>query len=1001
MSDLVDLAAIVADGDTPDWDEAASHVTGERARSIVVHLRAIAEVGRLHATLNSRVGRSGATHARLEPGATWGPLQILEHVGAGRFGDVYRAFDPGLDREVALKLLRDRDGGSSVDAFVVHEGRLAARVRHPNVVTVYGAQRIGDRTGVWMEFVVGRTLEAELAAGGPFDAGTLAQVATDLCGALAAVHEAGLVHRDVKASNVMRDARGRVVLGDFGTGRELIEGDDLRVGVAGTPAYIAPEIFRGAPATVQSDLYSFGVLLFHLATNDFPIRGRSLSEVRSAHSSGQARKVRDLRPDLDSRLADVIDGALAPEPESRFPSLAAMTHALQECTPAAATRRRRRMFSALAAGLAVVAVAALWLMPRAQPVPSLGNAPWVLIGQIENQTGDPAMGGQVTDAFERSSRELMSANIVSRDRILGALQLMTKSPDAPLDSFTAREVALRDGGVGAIIRGRIEQIGDSPTLTLQIARPGDSSVAATVQEPIRSSAMLEAAVRRATMRVRQSLGESRGSLAVNPLFLEKVTTPSLEALTLYTQAIRLLTPEREARRPSSAWRTAEALLLEAVTKDPNLAAAQMALATWACTSPSCQSGAKQRAELAMALAKHRTETERFGVMGSYHKLHGFWASKDPTATQAHYVQAAEAFEEVLRREPRHVFTLWELSDTYLRLERHVEAARLHMQLAEMNPNTFGWQIRAAQALATVGDFAVAEKAALAAPAALTAADYQADPFGSAWILLVPAHRAWLDNQALEARRAIDRVAALLDTLPNAAQYQFRSQLADAYHGLGRLDDAERMARGLPASVPNVQDQTNLLLAPVLSTRGDVQALREVVEETGPAQRWKLVHYAVQTGLFSDARAAIARFRSTAGGLDYTAADAVEGMLAVEQGRFAEAVHILRRPVTRPLTGAGLYRKLRTLAAALFGIGDSSGVIAALEAGSNTPRHQAVVAGGSMGQDWIKMRADLADAYRRVGRTAQAEAVEAELRTLLAEADDDHPLKMKLARMTKQ
>src|SRR5262245_11167823 len=282
---LTDLATAIADGHEVDWEAVESSSRDEEERVTVRRLRAIADIGRAHAsaTLSDSFSLSASLSAGVEPaaspepGMTWGSLRIVERIGRGRFGDVYRAWDPNLDREVALKLLRHRDAGSersATDQEVVEEGRLMARVRHANVVTIFGAARLEGRTGLWMEYIPGRTLEAELKERGPFSAGEVAQVGIALCRALAAVHAAGLVHRDVKAQNVLRDPRGHVLLGDFGTGRELDDGD-ATPGIAGTPAYLAPEIFRRESATPQSDLYSLGALLFHLATGSFPVSGRS------------------------------------------------------------------------------------------------------------------------------------------------------------------------------------------------------------------------------------------------------------------------------------------------------------------------------------------------------------------------------------------------------------------------------------------------------------------------------------------------------------------------------------------------------------------------------------------------------------------------------------------------------------------------------------------------------------------------------------------------------
>ena len=263
-----ELAEVVADSRTLDWDAAWNSVDNENERETIAKLRAVASIGRFFATVGT--ARGSLRHPLLSAGAMWGALRVLEHLGSGKFGDVYRAWDPALDREVALKILRPVDADDSADAQVVEEGRLMARVRHPNVVSIYGAQRVNGVTGLWMEYVKGRTLAAELAERGTFGAEEIARVGVELCRALAAVHSAGLVHRDVKSQNVLREEGGRIVLGDFGTGRELDDSLTSAGSLAGTPAYLAPELFEGRPVSAPSDLYSLGVLLFHLATREYP-----------------------------------------------------------------------------------------------------------------------------------------------------------------------------------------------------------------------------------------------------------------------------------------------------------------------------------------------------------------------------------------------------------------------------------------------------------------------------------------------------------------------------------------------------------------------------------------------------------------------------------------------------------------------------------------------------------------------------------------------------------
>ncbi len=192
MSDAFDQAAeAICDGRALDWDQLEASTDGLDA-SVIRQLRVIAGVAALHRAPDAS-----------PPPESWGSLTILERVGEGSFGAVYRAHDPRLARDVALKLLKAAAPPDSA-SLVVEEGRLLARVRHPNVITVHGADIAGGRAGLWMEFIHGRTLESIVQASGPMAAHEAAAIGRVLCGAVAAVHTAGLVHGDIKAQNVMR-----------------------------------------------------------------------------------------------------------------------------------------------------------------------------------------------------------------------------------------------------------------------------------------------------------------------------------------------------------------------------------------------------------------------------------------------------------------------------------------------------------------------------------------------------------------------------------------------------------------------------------------------------------------------------------------------------------------------------------------------------------------------------------------------------------------------------
>lgn len=272
-------------------------------------------------------GETGASNPSATPPAPrlWGEFRLIERVGQGGFGEVYRAWDPHLEREIALKLLLP--GAVSDEKQyenMLREARALASVRHPNVVAVYGIDRHDGRVGFWTDFVRGRTLAAVVREGGPLGYREAALVGLDVTRALCAVHLAGILHRDIKPENVMREEGGRILLMDFG----LSTGAMRTGGLAGTPNYMAPELFRGNPATVHTDVYAMGVLLYHLVTGAHPVRlgGLTLDEVEGAM---QRRKpLLDARPDLPEAFVRVVSQASELQPERRFSSSGQLGEAL-------------------------------------------------------------------------------------------------------------------------------------------------------------------------------------------------------------------------------------------------------------------------------------------------------------------------------------------------------------------------------------------------------------------------------------------------------------------------------------------------------------------------------------------------------------------------------------------------------------------------------------------------------------------------------------------------
>jgi serine/threonine protein kinase len=356
---LVALASRIDLGQPIDWETEERAARDDRERAVIAEMRLLADVarvGREHAPTVGAGAMSGVLQTSEISGlgstldqahvsspapapavplaqpvpATWGSLTIQSAIGRGAFSTVYRAQD-NLGRLVALKLF-PLQGERGIDwtARLLYEGRLLARLRHENVVTVFGADHGDGYVGLWMELVKGRTLEDELHTRVRFSADEAAQVGRVLCRALAAVHHAGLFHRDIKAHNVMRDETGRIVLMDFGSGREAHPGETAgpAADLAGTPLYLAPELFSGQSASVASDIYSLGVLLFHLVSDQYPVQGSSRREIQRAHADRQRLWLRDLRPDLPDAFVRVVERALAADRAQRYQSAGELEDAL-------------------------------------------------------------------------------------------------------------------------------------------------------------------------------------------------------------------------------------------------------------------------------------------------------------------------------------------------------------------------------------------------------------------------------------------------------------------------------------------------------------------------------------------------------------------------------------------------------------------------------------------------------------------------------------------------
>jgi TolB-like protein/tetratricopeptide (TPR) repeat protein len=462
---LLALAEAISDGQPLNWAEVESGSTSESDRALVRELKLLAGLADAHRSASDENSLSAPDAVDL---THWGVLEIRERLGAGTFGTVYRAWDPRLAREVALKILHGRHPPDGPVPDVVEEGRLLARVRHPHVITVFGADRVEGRIGLWMELVHGRTLEDLVRQQGPFSAREAASIGTELCAALAAVHRANLVHRDIKAQNVMREEGGRLVLMDFGAGQDL-QPAASRSEIAGTPVYMAPELFGGAAATPRSDIYSLGVLLFHIVTGDYPIRARTAGAVQQAHAKSEYRRLVDLRPDLPPAFIQVVECALAADPSARFDSAGSMELALaQAFKPKDKVVSGQRL--AAVAGVTALLVAALsfagWRMWNTAAPPVAPAIRTIGVRPLANLTGDAT---QVF--FSAGLTDVLLADLGS----LRALRIVAL-PEVSQNASPGTQLAAAVSGLDAIFEGSVQRSNQRLRVAARLVKPSNAEV---------------------------------------------------------------------------------------------------------------------------------------------------------------------------------------------------------------------------------------------------------------------------------------------------------------------------------------------------------------------------------------------------------------------------------------------------------------------------------------------------------------------------------------------
>jgi TolB-like protein/tetratricopeptide (TPR) repeat protein len=489
------------------------------------------------------------------PGDLVSHYRVVERVGAGGMGVVWRADDLTLGRQAALKFPAEH---LEMTPDAVAQARAAAALNHPGICTIYEVGEHRGRPFIAMELLEGAPLDSQLA-GRPFETGRLLDVAIQVADALVAAHARGIVHRDLKPANIFLTAGGAAKIVDFGIAR-VAPGPDAgdsptaaavmtAPGIAlGTPAYMAPEQVRGEVADARSDVFSLGAVLYQMATGKSPFAGSSAGTTFEAVLNRSPAPVETINPAAPQDLIKIVGKALEKDPSLRYQSAADLLTDLKrlrrdlQSGEAAARddgrergrggrfqRPRSRALGALAAGVLMAAVAtAVWLSRSPGAAPAADGVTSILVLPLVNTGGDASLD-DLTDGLTEA--------LINRLSSITSLRVLARNTSFRFKGTSADpgETA-RSLGVGAVVTGRVEQHGDTIRVAAELmdVSNGAQLWGARYTRSGREMLAIEEEISRAiadSLRVRLTASES-ASLARRP-------TESLEAYRLYLTGRRL------------------------------------------------------------------------------------------------------------------------------------------------------------------------------------------------------------------------------------------------------------------------------------------------------------------------------------------------------------------------------------------------------------------------------------------------------------------------------
>jgi serine/threonine protein kinase/tetratricopeptide (TPR) repeat protein len=554
-----------------------------------------------------------------------GRYQIVDLLGVGGMGAVYKAFDRQLTRIVALKtILPEMAATPTALKRFKQEVLLAQSITHKNVVRIFDIGEDGATKFITMDFIEGVDLKGLVAQKGKLSPTEAAGLIRQVGQGLEAAHAAGVVHRDLKPQNIMIQNDGRIVVMDFGIARSGESRGATQTGAfLGTPEYMSPEQARTENVDARSDIFSLGLIFYELLTGKLPFKGKTVLETMFKRTTERAIPPAEVDATVPKGANDIVNKCLEPECEKRYQSVTELLGDLETFDPtkkvSAADRAKSRLRKAaryrnwaVATALVLMAVAVVALMLRnrsAAPKTPVQHTPeTVLIASFSNHTGDPIFDDALEPVVKLALEGASFITAYDRTQLRG---LGAKPVSGSLDETTASQVAA-SVGVGVVVSGSLDRQGSEFAVRMKATRVVTGNTIASIDGTASNKDQVMFVVGKLTGAVRKALGDETPD-ASQRFAMETFTNTSLEVVHEYVTAVQAMTEGRyeDALRSYS----------KAVDLDENFAMAYQGMALASRNMHQYQD-AEKYIKLALAHIDRMTERERYRTRASYYLVLG-------------------------------------------------------------------------------------------------------------------------------------------------------------------------------------------------------------------------------------------------------------------------------------------------------------------------------------------------------------------------------------------